>query len=54
MKQRNVGMQKIVGVLLLVALLLTLSTPVFAEGGPEQSISPSFGSDSHTTAPYYF
>ena len=34
MKQRHVGMQKIVSVLLLVALLLTLATPAFAESGP--------------------
>ena len=34
MKQRKVGMQKIVSVLLLVALLLTFATPAFADGGP--------------------
>jgi len=34
MKQRKVGMQKVVSVLLLVALLLTFATPAFADGGP--------------------
>ncbi|NOX63695.1 MAG: hypothetical protein GXP42_17360 [Chloroflexi bacterium] len=34
MKQRNVVMQKIVSVLLLVAMLLTFATPALAEGGP--------------------
>lgn len=34
MKQRNVGLQKTVSVLLLVALLLTFATPVFGEGSP--------------------
>lgn len=34
MKQKHVGIQKVVSVLLLVALLLTFATPAFAEGGP--------------------
>lgn len=33
MKQRNVGLQKAVSVLLLVTLLLTFAMPAFAEGG---------------------